>query len=291
MDLYKCMNTFKVVYEQQSLMQASLTLNVTVSAVSKQLAELEKWANCKLIHRTTRSLNITPAGEEYYLKVQKLLSETHKLKKRQSDSKNLSGHIRIAMPLRFGNDIILPNILKFLKKHPDVTCEMCSCTLLPGLINDQYDILLSNQELESKDVACHVAYPIQIGYFAAKSYLKKNGEPKSPKDLAKHNCLINLSYNSNKRWQFKNESQLVDGNLTSATASFLIEAAKKGLGIIELAEIADVEKHAITGLVPVLPADWPKPTPLYIYYYRYKMDPLLLAVSKALMNPISEKSY
>jgi DNA-binding transcriptional LysR family regulator len=258
MDLVRWMETFVSVASLRSLSEAARGQNLTPSAVSKQLAALEHHLGVTLISRTTRGLSLTSAGQTFLPRAIKIVDEiSSALHDARGSSLAPRGMLSVGAPVAFGRLHVGPAIPKFLQQYPDVSINL-------GLFDRQVDPVLSGIDVsfrmgqlrDSSFVAAKLATTRRV-LCASPDYLAKRGRPKSPEDLAQHDCLVHTVYTARNVWYFrrKNElrSVLVKGRLGANNSEALFQATRQGLGIALLGSWAVAEELKSGVLEPLLP--------------------------------------
>lgn len=247
-----------------SLGAAARELGVTTPAVSKRLAQMEERLGLTLINRTTRRMSLTPEGELYLEHARKILGEIDDLEHLLWGSKvEPKGLLRVNATLGFGRSRIAPLVSSFVRKHPQVDIQLQLSVSPPPITDDSYDVCFRfGPPPDSRAVARFIA-PNRRIVVASPAYLKKFGEPKTPADLAKHNCIgIRQGDEAYGVWRFANqrarnkadaaESVKIRGNLTTNDGEIAVNWALDGQGILLRAEW-DVARYLRSGrLVQVL---------------------------------------
>ena len=122
MDLIKAIRVFRCVVEQQSFSAAARELNQVVSAVSRQVTELEQHYGCRLLYRTTRSMSLTEEGRHYLTRFESILTDVEALEQDATQrQQQVAGRLRITAPLHAGGYGLQDQISRFLQQYPDVS--------------------------------------------------------------------------------------------------------------------------------------------------------------------------
>lgn len=287
MNLIKSMQIFKQVIEDKSFSRAAENLNLVPSAVSRQINELESWMGVRLINRTTRSLNLTDEGHRYLLKVDEILSQVDELKYLQDDKNTLTGTVRLTAPIMLGQHDIQQVISKFNLEHPDVQISLTLINHKVNLVEEGYDLAIRAGHLADSSFYARKIGSTAFKTVASKDYLAKQPKLNTPYDLAHHNCLINTSRASPRRWTYnfdgasKPVKVKVKGNIETNDSSCILSFAKDGHGIALLPD-RYVDNDIQSGvLIEVLSEYAPEPLPINIVYHSSK---LMSATLKALID-------
>lgn len=189
MDLNEIAIFIKVV-QTGSFSQAAKALNLPNSTVSYKVSSLERRLGVTLIQRTTRKLNITPAGEAYYKRCVSGLEEINAAEvELTSIQGEPQGLLRITAPIDIGASILPSITSKYMAKYPKVRIEIILSDRRVDLLSESVDLAIRAGELKDSTL---IAKRIGTTYFvpvASPKYLKINGIPEHPRELIKHKCL------------------------------------------------------------------------------------------------------
>ena len=190
MDRIFLYEVFNRIIERGSISAAARDLNLPQSTVSRHLKMLEEQVRAHLIERTTYSLTPTEQGLRFYERSRDLIEEFYATEALlQETARSMSGLLRISAALSFGESRLPPIIAKMIEAFPQLTIHLELTDRLVDLVEERIDIALRLGELSNLDV---VARPIGMAsraLYASPSYLKRFGEPKTPKQLKDH-CLL-----------------------------------------------------------------------------------------------------
>ncbi|MFK8079042.1 MAG: LysR family transcriptional regulator [Granulosicoccus sp.] len=190
MNILKDMELFVRIVHCDGLAAAGRELGMTPSSVTMRIKKLEMHYQVKLLARTTRSINLTDSGREFYLDSLKMLEHLGQVEsKLTSSNATISGPLRITAPSDLGRQHIAPLINQFKEDHPDVTPFLNLSDSVTDLTESNIDLairygidpnsqLIAHKVAESRRVLC-----------ASQSYLDQYGVPEAPQDLANHLCL------------------------------------------------------------------------------------------------------
>lgn len=243
---------FVHVAETQSFTQAAQRLSVSTAKVSRQVNALEKRLNVKLFYRSTRTVSLTQEGNLFYRHCRHILNDLeaaeHAVTRLQHHPQGL---IKLTAPATYGEKKIAPLINDFVLQHPQVEISAYFTNRQIDLIDDGYDIAIRLGKLKDSSLMAKKLTERVIYLCAAPAYLNQCGTPLSLSDLDKHNCLLGtLDY-----WHFYDtagERNLkVSGTLRYNSGEALLDAALKGLGIVQLPDYY-VNEHIASGKLTVL---------------------------------------
>ena len=249
---------FSTLISSGSLGAAARELGVTTAAVSKHLAQMESRLGLVLVNRTTRRMGLTHEGEIYLDHARRILGEIDDLEHMLwGSTKAPQGLLRVNATLGFGRSHIAPLIAEYVKQFPQVDIQLQLSVNPPPITDDAYDVCFRfGHPPDSRSIARLIA-PNKRILVASPSYIKEYGEPKSPSELIKHNCIgIRQGDEGYGLWRFssgkgksKNEftdSAKVRGNLTTNDGGIAVNWALDGRGIVLRAEW-DVAQHLQSG--------------------------------------------
>jgi len=271
MDLFKAIQTFKVVVEQQSFSAAARELNLVVSAVSRQVTELEQHLNCKLLHRTTRSMNLTEEGRQYLQGFDEILQRVDSLQQEmQEKQQQISGQLRITAPANSGSFGIQAALSLFLKQHPEVQISWLTVNRYVNLIEEGIDLAIRVGELPDSGMIAREIGKMEVFFVASPEYLKTYGTPMNPTQLTGHNCILDSSTRQPGRWRYKGERGIqqiaVSGSIEVNNGRQVAEFASDGHGIALLPDFLIREELNSGRLVRLLEPYQTGPVPVSLVY-------------------------
>ena len=230
-------NEFVAVAETQSFSAASRNLNISTAQVSRQITALEKRLQVKLFYRTTRKVSLTQEAQLFYQHCRQLLdgldNAEQAITNLQSSPK---GKIKLTAPVTYGEQKILPLVNDFVMLYGEVevTTELTNNQV--DLIEDGFDVAIRLGQLQDSSLIAKQLTQ-RVNYVCASAnYLQKNGLPSSLIDLKNHNCLLGTKDHWNFLDQGKNKAIKVQGNLRCNSGSALLDAALKGIGVVQLSD-------------------------------------------------------
>jgi DNA-binding transcriptional LysR family regulator len=286
MDKLTCIKNFVSVVNNGGFMKAAVKTNLPVSTISKQIAFLEKWCNASLLHRTTRSVKLTKAGENFYNEAKLLLDKADELQYLSSKEKpGNKGIIRLSIPPTFNDSLLLKPIFIFLKNNPDVKLDISSRPYIDELFNNAADFVISLKKEHSVDVKGLKLFDLKRGFFASPDYLIKYGKINCIEDLEKHNCLVLTDRQFSNTWYLSNKKKIkVEGSVSSDHFNTLKAAAVEGIGVLNIAEYFIETELAKGLLVPILQEQQSIEAEIHIYYLRYRENFLIKSFLDHLKN-------
>lgn len=262
MDILHSMTVFVAVVEQASLVRAAEALGTSGAAVSRQIAALEDHLGARLLHRTTRRLSVTDAGQDYYNRAKQILSDVAEADAAAgAGAATPSGVLRVSAPLSYGINRLSRWLPDFMADYPRLRLDLDLTDRHVDLVTDGIDVAvrIATQPARTNVIARRIA-PVQRVVCAAPAYLAQRGVPQSPADLAGHDTL-SYSYSAmGDQWAFRHANgDLAEVRLRPqvlcTNGDMLCELAARGAGIINEPDFM-VARHIETGCLTPLLTDW-----------------------------------
>ena len=255
-----------------SLTAAARELGLSNAAVSKRLHTMEQRLGVSLINRTTRRMSLTPEGEIYLAHARQILASIDDLESSLwGRQKAPQGLLRVNATLGFGRSHIAPLLSGFTQLYPKIDLQLQLSVNPPASADDAYDVCFRfGNPPDSRSIARLIA-PNKRVVVASPRYLKQFGEPKTPADLARHNCIgIRQGDEAYGVWHFtmgkKKENVKVRGNLSTNDGEIAVAWALAGHGVLMRAEW-DIAKYLRSGrLQQVLENYQTPPADIYAVY-------------------------
>ena len=273
MDSIAAMNAFVRVVEAGTFTKAADTLDVPNATVTRLIQGLEEDLKVRLLHRTTRSVTVTPEGATYYERVVRLLAELTDIESstRLSQGKP-SGKVRVETAAAIGAMIIVPGLADFQRQYPDVEVEL-------GVGNRRADVVAEGVDcaIRAGEVSELLMVARRIGTFrfvtcATPAFLELHGTPATPVELRERPAVGMMSARSTRALAFRffdgdAEADLVlDHKLVVNDTNSYVAAGLASLGIIQAPSYAVGPAIKAGQLLPLL-EDWRTPAiPVHVLY-------------------------
>ncbi|TDT87516.1 transcriptional regulator /LysR family transcriptional regulator [Azorhizobium sp. AG788] len=252
---------------------AALELGLSTTALSNAVGKLERTLGVRLFNRTTRSVSLTEAGQQFVAQVAPALRDIHDaMEIVRSQKATPSGTLRINAFPTAAREIFSWLVLPFLRMYPEVHIDIVTEGRLVDIVAGGFDLGVRSADLVPVDM---IALPLggerRNVVVATPSYLKAHGIPVMPQDLAGHSCLrVRLPNGVIYRWPFEKDGQsvhmAVEGPITLDEASLARAAALASVGLT-LAMESDVRDDIEAGRLVRVLEDWtPALPPLSLYY-------------------------
>ena len=282
---------FLAVARERSFTRAAAQLGVSPSALSHTIRKLEERIGVRLLTRTTRNVSTTEAGERLLRTVGPHFDEVRREVEGLSELRDKpAGTIRITSAGHPAETILWPALEKLLPQYPDIHIEISVDDVLRDISEDRFDAGIRLGEQVAKDmIAVPIGPDVQMVVVGAPSYFEKHGRPRTPHDLAEHQC-INLrlrTLGGMYAWEFDKAGRelkvRVEGQIAFNDARLIIKAARAGLGLAYVFRDS-VEAELSEGSLTLVLADWTPPFAGYHLYYpsRRQQSPAFALLLEAL---------
>lgn len=286
------LNAVVAVATHRSFRKAAAELGMSPSTLSHAVSGLEQRLGVRLFNRTTRSVALTQAGEQFLARVRPALGQIAEAMLGVNEFRDTpSGTIRINSSEGAAQMILAPVVLAFLRRYPDMQVDLVTEGRLVDIVAEKFDCGIRTADSVPLDmIAVPCSPPIRFVVAGAPSYFEGRALPLAPDDLRGHTCIRSrLPGGALYRWEFQRgeERIVIDpaGPLTLDNHHLMREAALRGAGLIWTSEWAVADVLADARLVEVL-AQWSPPSPgLCLYYPSHRQVP---AGMKAFLELVRE---
>ncbi len=267
------------VAELSSFTDAAESLGLPKANVSTAVQQLEAYLGTRLLHRTTRRVQMTQDGQAFYERSKDLLADFDELKTLFHSTQNqLHGRLRVDMPTVIARDLVIPKLPEFLREHPQLDIELSSTDRRVDIVREGFDCVLRVGNLVDSSLIARNIGEYQLINCASPDYLARFGTPQSLADLEKHQLIHYLPTLGAKPSGFEycemvsEKSQPIEKTipmqsaLTVNNTDAYTGACLAGLGIIQSPE-PGMRDYIVAGkLVEILPAYRPAPMPVSLVY-------------------------
>lgn len=271
-ELLPAVAAFARVAHHASFTRAASELGVSTSALSQNMRSLEARLGVRLLHRTTRKVGLTEAGERFLKEARPALAALAAAVDGVNESRDRpAGLLRLNLSRAAADTMVMPHLVDFLEAFPDIALEMQCDNALVDLVAGGFDAGIRLGESLAQDM---VTVPLggnqRLAVVAAPRYLRGRSPPQTPDDLARHRCLNGRLGQGIYRWEFSRGSRDFDlqvaGPLLANDGDLLLDAARAGAGIGMAFEALVRDDIANGTLVPLLEDWWPSFGRFHLYY-------------------------
>jgi DNA-binding transcriptional LysR family regulator len=262
---------------------AATELGMSSTAISSAVAGLEARLGVRLFNRTTRSVSLSSAGEEFVAQVAPALSNIlNAIESANSHSARPTGTLRINSSLTAAHQILSPIVLAYLRRYPDMKVDIVTEARLVDIVLDGFDAGIRLAESVPRDmIAVPLGSALSFSVVGSPAYFSDRPIPLTPGDLMAHRC-IRARWPSGEiyRWEFARRGEVlsldVPGALTLDEPTLMLQAAIEGTGLAYLSDAAVEPAVADGRLLRVLQGWVPARSQLSLYYPGHRHVPAAL---------------
>jgi len=204
MDRFAELRAFIEVVRAGAFVKAADALDLSKTAVSRQVSDLEKRLGVRLLNRTTRRLSLTDEGQRFHEHARTLLAD---LESAEADvmtrAREVTGLLRITAPLSFGILHLAPLWPEFRARHPGAMLDVTLGDRVVDLVDEGYDLAIRIARLPDSTLVSRQLATTRMVLCAAPAYLRKHGRPRRPEELTEHVTLAYTYWSSGDEWQFE----------------------------------------------------------------------------------------
>ena len=267
MELISEMPLFVEVVKARSFRRAAEALGMPNSTLSRRISELEKAIGLRLLHRTTRKIELTEAGQIYFERCKRIVDEARLAHEQLGEMlAQPSGVLRVSLPEGFANFFLVPLIPEFIRRYPGISFEFDLTPQRADLVSEPIDVAIRMGELADSNLIARQIARLPRYLYASPHYLEFAGEPSHPDDLTRHECL-RLRTKEADTWTLHHADETVEvvvgGRFSLNSVVMMQRLATLDLGIAVLAEDIVTDDVANGRLRRVLP-QW-EVAPLSVY--------------------------
>ncbi|MBY0242820.1 MAG: LysR family transcriptional regulator [Burkholderiaceae bacterium] len=269
MELLNDMALFVEVVKAKSFRRAGEAIGMPIATVSRRISGLEQAIGLRLLHRTTRRIEMTEAGLLYYERCRRIVEEARLAHQQLGELlEQPSGLLRVSLPVDFATIFLAPHLGAFAQRYPGIRFELDLTPRKVDLVAEPYDLAIRMGDLPDSTLIARKLADLPRHLYASPGYLAKAGTPRHPDDLASHECLPMLRQPP--RWRLQRDAAgsaavevAVTGRFHVNSIGMMQRLALQDVGIA-LASPAIVAGDVAAGaLVRVLPG-WRGPdVPVY----------------------------
>jgi DNA-binding transcriptional LysR family regulator len=235
MDRLSSMSILVAVSDARSLSAAARQLNLPLTTVSRKIADLERHLATQLLTRSSRRITLTNAGKSYIAACRRILDDVVEAERTaRGEYTTPKGELNVTAPIVLGRLHLVPVLVGFLHEYPDIDTRLMLADRLVNLTEEGIDIALRVGELPDSALVATRIGTIHRVFAASPAYLKSRGVPRTPADLAMHDCIGVQGFTGASFWSVGGAEVPTRYRLTVNSTDAACEAAKAGLGVISV---------------------------------------------------------
>ena len=262
-NLWTHLHWLMVLDEQKSYTRAAERLEISKSAISQKIKELENRAGIALVQRTTRNVRLTEAGKELVNNLKQPFEQIEQSFFSVCDTDGpVRGLVRVTAPVAFGRQHLVPKISEFLKIYPQVRIQLEVSDNIVSLASDGFDLAIRHSDTIPDTCVAIPLCTTRVLLVASPEYLNKRSEPVKPSDLNQHDCIYYPRGTDVPKWTFQKkkiaeeiESVTINGIFAANNSEAIRDAAINDLGIAMLPDFS-VQDAIHSGELREVLSDW-----------------------------------
>ena len=272
MDRFQALTVFARVVELGSFARAAERLDLSTSAVSRHVAELEAHLAVRLLNRTTRRLSLTESGRAFFERCVQLLADLDEAEQAVSAAAVVPrGTLKLTCSITFGIRHIAAAIAAFAQRYPDVRFEIELSDRAVDIVEEGLDLAIRIGAIGSQALIARRIGTTQMVCYAAPSYLSAHGTPATPDDLTRHACLTYAYSAAGNVWSFREpngrEHTVRVGGIAHANNGQMLAAlATAGMGIAYEPDFIIAPELRAGLVVPLLAGYTPQSSGIFAVY-------------------------
>lgn len=275
------MSVMLAAVECGSLSKASRKLGLPLATVSRKVSELESHLKADLLIRSSKGLDLTPAGRSYVTAAKTILEQLNEAERAAAgEYSEPKGDLVVTAPIMFGRIHILPVVMAFLEAFPEVSVELMLTDRVTHFLDDQVDVALRIGDLPDSSLIATRLGTFRRVTCASPAYLAARPPLAKPQDLASHDVISFQSVSSDTLWRYWSEGKELPiafrSRLSVSTIDAAIDAGLAGAGILRAMsyQVVDFVRDRLLELV--LEPFEPTPRPVHLVYDKQSRLPLKL---------------
>ncbi|MGJ7499492.1 LysR family transcriptional regulator [Variovorax sp. ZT5P49] len=265
MELLNDMALFVEVVKAKGFRSAGEAMGIPNSTLSRRISALEKAIGLRLLHRTTRKIELTEAGLVYFERCKRIVDEARLAHEQLGDMlAQPSGVLRVSLPVDFTVTYLAPLIAEFASLYPGINFDFDLTPRRVDLVSEPFDVAIRIGESEDSQLIARLLAAITPHLYASPGYLERSGEPTKPAELERHQCLGILRASS---WTLLDGKRTVTvpvgGRFVLNSVGMIRRLAMLDMGIVLMPEEVVADDLASGALRRIMPGWHGTPTPVY----------------------------
>jgi DNA-binding transcriptional LysR family regulator len=258
MDRFAELEAFVRIVEAGSFVEAARQLGLSPPVVTRRLNDLERRLQVRLLQRTTRRLSVTEAGQELHPRAMAALESLDRAEASVAEAgTHLRGPLRVSSPTSFGALLLAPLLCDFRREHPEITVELLLNDRRVNPVAEGFDLVLDDSGDPPANMVARPVASARRLLCASPEYLARRGAPKTPRQLAAHDCIHYSYLESGSSWILESGKRQIRVRVTPAFSTdsghVMLSAALHGTGIALLPSFVAMDALNTGGLCVVLP--------------------------------------
>lgn len=271
MDRLQTMEAFVRVAEEGGFTAAARRLALSPPSVTRAVSTLENRLGCRLLHRTTRSVSLTKAGERYLADCRRILAEVEEADRHAAGIHAAPrGMVSVTGSAMFGEMVLTPLLLDLVERYPEISITTLFVDRVAHLVDEGIDVAVRIAQLPDSSLAAVRVGRVRRVLCASPGYFEKRGRPRSPDDLRGHDIIEFVHMTVGGSWSFARDGRTAEvrpvSRLRVNTAGAAIAGALAGRGITRVLSYM-IAPHVRSGALEIVMADWePPPVPVHVVH-------------------------
>jgi DNA-binding transcriptional LysR family regulator len=276
MDRLHAMGTLIAAVEAGSLSAAARQLRTPLATVSRRVSDLERQLNARLLKRSARRLTLTPAGESYVAACRRILEDIAEAERAAAgEYRAPRGELTVTTPFVFGRLHVVPIVVEFLKAYTDIDVRLRLADHVLSLQDERIDVAVRVGTLADSSLVAIPVGTIRRIVCASPAYFAARGVPRTPHDLAHHDCVTFEGIAAPRLWAFPGEPAVaIRSRLAVNGAEAAVDAAVAGAGIAHVLSYQAADALRRGALVIALKEFEPPPLPVHVVHAGERPLPL-----------------
>ena len=280
MDRLTAIQVFTEVADRASVTAAAAALDMSRAMASRYLESLERWLGVRLLHRTTRRISLTDAGEEALRRCRQMIELSRDVQSVAGARRAApTGKLRITASTSFAEAFLTDVLIDFLARYPQTQVELIALERTVNLVEERIDLAVRIGNVLDESLVARKLGVCRSVFCASPAYIRASGLPRTPNDLRKHRCITH-AYVGRTEFRLQRKGKAlripVNGSLQSNETAITRRAALAGAGIAMLPTYFVSADLASGALIRLLPDCEPEPLGIHAVYLSRLHQPQLL---------------
>lgn len=266
MDNYlKDMALFVEVVKAKGFRGAAEAVGIPNSTLSRRISSLEKTIGLRLLHRTTRKIELTEAGQIYFERCKRIVDEARLAHEQLGEMlEQPSGVLRVSLPVDFAVTYLAPLIAEFAGLYPGISFDFDLTPRRVDLVSEPFDVAIRMGESENSQLIARPLASLTPYLYASPGYLERSGRPNGPADLERHECMSVIKGSS---WTLRHGKQTytvpISSRFSINSVGMIRRLATLDMGIILMPQEIVADELLAGALLPIMPGWHGSPMPVY----------------------------